>query len=163
MVTAAQLLSILLLIGVANGSPIFARALLKERLTTPVDGGRRLPDGQPVFGPSKTVCGVVVSFCSTTVLALVLGFEWSVGASIGLGAMAGDLFSSFVKRRLRLEPHAQAVGLDQIPEALTPLLLVRHHLGLVWPEIAVLLIAFVALQLLLSRLLFMLGARDQPY
>jgi CDP-2,3-bis-(O-geranylgeranyl)-sn-glycerol synthase len=77
--------------------------------------------------------------------------------------MTGDLFSSFVKRRLRLEPHAQAFGLDQVPEALVPLLLVRDHLGLAWLEIAALLTAFVALQLVLSRLLFMLGARDRPY
>ncbi len=77
--------------------------------------------------------------------------------------MAGDLFSSFVKRRLGLEPHAQAFGLDQVPEALVPLLLVRDRLGLGWLEIAALLTAFVALQVLLSRLLFMLGARDRPY
>jgi CDP-archaeol synthase len=161
--TAPQLLSILFLLGIANGSPIFARGLLKERFAIPLDGGRRLPDGQPVFGASKTVCGVIVSLGSTTILAPVLGFSWSVGASIGLGAMAGDLFSSFVKRRLRLEPHAQAFGLDQVPEALVPLLLVRDRLGLGWLEIAALLTAFVALQLVLSRLLFMLGARDRPY
>src|SRR5215211_7692539 len=101
-VTAPQLLSILLLLGVANGSPIFARALLKERLAIPVDGGRKLPDGQPVFGSSKTVCGLVISLCSTTLMALVLGFEGSLGMSIAVGAMAGDLFSSFIKRRLGL-------------------------------------------------------------
>jgi hypothetical protein len=161
--TAPQLLSILLLLGVANGSPIFARRLLKERFTAPIDGGRKLPDGQPVFGSSKTVRGLVVSLCSTTLIALVLGFEWSIGTSISLGAMAGDLFSSFVKRRLWLEPHAQALGLDQVPEALLPLFVVRDRLGLSWLEIAVLLTAFVALQVLLSRLLFLLGARDRPY
>src|SRR3954462_11566849 len=161
--TAPQLLSILLLLGVANGSPIFVRRLLKERFTAPIDGGRRLPDGQPVFGSSKTVRGFVVSLCSTTLIALVLGFEWSIGTSIGLGAMTGDLFSSFVKRRLRLEPHAQAFGLDQVPEALVPLLLVRDRLGLGWVEVAALLTAFVAPQLVLSFLLFMLGARDRPY
>src|SRR5215213_9590803 len=161
--TAPQLLSILLLLGAANGSPIFARRLLKERFTAPADGGRKLPDGQPVFGSSKTVLGLVVSLCSTTLIALVLGFDWSIGTSVALGAMAGDLFSSFVKRRLRMEPHAPAFGLDQVPEALVPLLRVRDRLGLGWPEIAGLLTAFVALQLLLSRLLFMLGARDRPY
>ena len=127
--TAPQLLSILLLLGVANGSPIFARRLLKERFSIPVDGGRQLPDGQPVFGSSKTVLGLVVSLCSTTLIAFVLGFDWSIGTSIALGAMAGDLFSSFVKRRLRMEPHAQAFGLDQVPEALLQLLVVRDRLS----------------------------------
>jgi CDP-2,3-bis-(O-geranylgeranyl)-sn-glycerol synthase len=163
MLTDPLLLSILLLLGVANGSPVFARSLLKERFSAPLDGGRTLPDGQPLFGTSKTVRGLAVSVCSTTFVAMILGFEWSSGLVISLGAMAGDLFSSFVKRRLRLEPHAQAFGLDQVPEALLPLLLLRDRLGLSWLEVAVLLTAFVALQLGLSRLLFRLGIRDRPY
>src|SRR5215207_7523409 len=115
MLTDPLLLSILLLLGVANGSPILARSLLKERFSAPLDGGRTLPDGEPVFGPSKTICGLVVSICSTSIVALVFalvfGFEWSVGVVVAVGAMGGDLFSSFVKRRFRLEPHAQVFGL----------------------------------------------------
>ncbi len=53
--------------------------------------------------------------------------------------MLGDLSSSFVKRRLRLKLHAQVFGLDQIPEALLPLLLVQDHLGLSWLDITALL------------------------
>ena len=37
-------------------------------------------------------------------------------------AMAGDLFSSFVKRRLHLASSSMAIGLDHIPEFLFPLL-----------------------------------------
>ncbi len=163
MQTFPQLLSILLLLGVANGSPVIAAKLLKERFCAPVDGGRKLPDGQPVFGSSKTIRGLVVSICSTMIVALPLGFDWTVGAGVGIGAMAGDLSSSFVKRRLRLEPHARAFGLDQVPESLLPLLLLKDHLGLNWLDIAVLLIAFLALQLGLSRLLFRFGIRDRPF
>jgi CDP-2,3-bis-(O-geranylgeranyl)-sn-glycerol synthase len=54
-------------------------------------------------------------------------------------------------------------GLDQIPEALLPLLLVQDHLGLSWLDITALLTSFLALQLALSRLLFRLGIRDRPY
>jgi len=160
---APFLLSTLLLVGVANGSPVVAAKLLKERFSAPLDGGRKLADGQPVFGSSKTIRGLVVSICSTTIMALVLGFGWSVGVGVAAWAMAGDLSSSFVKRRLRLEPHAQAFGLDQIPEALLPLLLLQNLFGLSWLDIAVLLTSFIALQLGLSRLLFRLGIRDRPY
>ena len=163
MLTVQLLLGLLFLLGVANGSPLIAGKLLNDRFGTPLDGGYKLPDGQPLFGDSKTLRGVLVSICATTITALVLGFDWMVGPAVALGAMAGDLFSSFVKRRLRLEPHAQAFGLDQIPEALLPLLAVRDRLGLSWWEIAVLLTAFVALQLQLSQLLFRLGLRDRPY
>src|SRR5687767_7052887 len=66
MLTASLLLTILLLLGVANGSPLLAAKVFNQRLSCPVDGGCTLSDGQPVFGDSKTVRGVVVSICSTT-------------------------------------------------------------------------------------------------
>ena len=163
MLAAPLLLGVLLLLGIANGSPVVAANLLKERFSAPLDGGRKLCDGQPVFGSSKTIRGLVASICSTTIVALVLGFEWTVGVGIAVGAMLGDLSSSFVKRRLRLKLHAQVFGLDQIPEALLPLLLVQDHLGLSWLDITALLACFLALQLALSRLLFRLGIRDRPH
>jgi CDP-archaeol synthase len=163
MVGAPLLLGILLLLGVANGSPVLAAKLLDGRFDRPLDGGRKLPDGQSVFGASKTIRGLLVSTLSTMLAALALGFEWSLGAGIAAGAMAGDLCSSFVKRRFRLAPHSQVLGLDQIPEALVPLLLIQDRLGLSWLDIAVLLTAFLALQIGLSRLLFRLGIRDRPH
>src|SRR5687768_5035309 len=75
MMAAPQLLGILLLLGIANGSPVLAARLLRYRFDVPLDGGRRLPDGQPVFGSSKTIRGLVVSIGSTTIAALLLGFE----------------------------------------------------------------------------------------
>jgi hypothetical protein len=44
--------------------------------------------------------------------------------------MAGDLFSSFLKRRLNLPPSSPALGLDQVPESLFPLLACRYSLPL---------------------------------
>jgi CDP-archaeol synthase len=163
MLAAPLLLCVLLLLGIANGSPVVAANFFKERFNAPLDGGRKLCDGQPVVGSSKTIRGLVASICSTTIVALVLGFEWTVGVGIAAGAMVGDLSSSIVKRRLGLKPHAQVFGLDQIPEALLPLWLVQDHLGLSWLDITALLTCFLALQLALSRLLFRLGIRDRPY
>jgi CDP-2,3-bis-(O-geranylgeranyl)-sn-glycerol synthase len=163
MIATPLLIGILLLLAVANGSPVLAARLLKHRFELPIDRGCKLRDGQALFGPAKTVRGLVVSICSTTVVALVLGFQWSVGSTVSVGAMAGDLCSSFLKRRLRMDIHAPCFGLDQIPEALFPLLLVQTRLGLSWWDIAVLLIAFVALQIGASRLLFILGIRDRPF
>jgi CDP-archaeol synthase len=162
-IAAPLLVGILLLLVVANGSPVVAARLLKHRFDVPIDGGHKLPDGQPVLGSAKTLRGVVVSICSSTVVALVLGFEWSVGVIVAAGAMAGDLCSSFLKRRLRMATHAQCFGLDQIPEALLPLLLVQNRLGLSWWDTGVLLVAFVALQIGASHLLFIIGVRDRPF
>jgi CDP-2,3-bis-(O-geranylgeranyl)-sn-glycerol synthase len=56
-----------------------------------------------------------------------------------------------------------ALGLDQIPEALLPLLITQpvHRLGLV--EMLEISLVFLVLELLLSRILFVLRIRKQPY
>jgi CDP-2,3-bis-(O-geranylgeranyl)-sn-glycerol synthase len=83
--------------------------------------------------------------------------------TVGAFAMLGDLVSSFAKRRLGRATSSQALGLDQIPESLFPLLAVHQRLGLQAWDIALLVGAFLVLELWLSRLLFRLGLREQPY
>lgn len=157
------LLRLMVLLGLANGAPIVATKLLGARLNAPLDGGIRLRDGARLFGSAKTIRGVVASVGCTALAAPLLGFDWTVGAGFAAASLAGDLLSSFVKRRVRLEPHAEAFGMDQIPEALLPLLLFKSRLGLTPLEIAVLVVAFVLLAILFSQLLFRLNIRDRPY
>jgi CDP-archaeol synthase len=154
---------VLVLLGVANGAPVFATWLFGKRFGAPLDGGLKFPDGRPLFGPSKTVRGLVLSIACTTLAAALLGFEWIAGAGLAAASMLGDLLSSFIKRRLGLRAHSQAIGLDQIPESLLPLLLLRQHLGLGNGDIALIVTAFIVLELVLSRMLFRLHIRDRPY
>ncbi|PPQ28051.1 cytidylyltransferase family protein [Rhodopila globiformis] len=156
-------LCVLVLLGAANGSPILAKKLLRDRFAAPLDGGTILWDGRPLFGASKTIRGFLVSIVVTALVAVLLGYDWSLGALFGAASLAGDLLSSFLKRRLGLWLHDQASGLDQIPEALVPTLLLRNELGLSAGGIAVTVVAFVILALVLSRLLFALRIRDRPY
>ena len=157
------LLTLLVLLGIANGAPILATKFFKNRFAAALDGGLKLPDGRPLFGASKTIRGIITSLTCTTLAAIVLGFGWVVGASLAAASMTGDLASSFVKRRLGLKIHAQAFGLDQIPEVLLPLLFLRSRLELSGVDIAVLVAAFVLFEVVLSYLLFKLRIRDQPY
>jgi CDP-2,3-bis-(O-geranylgeranyl)-sn-glycerol synthase len=157
------ILRLLVLLGVANGTPIFAKKLLQDRVSTPLDGGLILPDGEPLFGATKTIRGVILSIACTTGAAILLNLDWNTGATLAGMSMLGDLFSSFVKRRLHLPLHAQAFGLDQIPEALLPLLAVKEKFDLTSIDIAALVVVFVVLELALSRILFRLKIRDRPY
>ena len=157
------LIKVTLLLGVANGTPVFATRLLRERFASPLDAGLRFLDGRPLFGPSKTVRGMLLALLATTLVAPLLGFDWAVGLTIGACAMLGDLVSSFIKRRLGRAASSQALGLDQIPESLLPLLAVQQRLGLQAWDIVLLVGAFIALELSLSRLLHRLGLREQPY
>jgi len=157
------LFRLLALLGLANGAPIVATALLKKRLDWPLDGGAALADGRRLLGEAKTIRGVVAAIGVTTFAAPLLGFDWRLGAALAAESMAGDLASSFVKRRLGLAAHAQALGLDQVPEALLPLLLLKSRLALGAVDVALAVIAFALVELLLSRWLFALRIREQPY
>jgi CDP-2,3-bis-(O-geranylgeranyl)-sn-glycerol synthase len=77
--------------------------------------------------------------------------------------MAGDLFSSFVKRRLGVPTSGRATGLDQLPEALIPLLACRGALALTLADIAATAAMFFVGEIVLSRLLFRLRVRDRPH
>jgi hypothetical protein len=69
----------------------------------------------------------------------------------------------FLKRRLNLPPSSQALGLDQIPESLLPLLACIDPLDLTMYDIATSVVISLVGELLISRLLFRMHLRDQPY
>ena len=157
------LLQLLILLVVANGSAVIAKKLLGVAFGRPLDGGALFVDDQPIFGPSKTIRGVVVSVLATSISAGVIGLGWEVGTLIATFAMAGDLFSSFVKRRLHLASSSMAIGLDHIPESLFPLLASRLLLPLSTLDIVGGVTIFVVGALILSPLLFKLNLRDEPH
>jgi len=157
------ILQLLILLLLANGTPVIAKRVWGHRFSYPLDGGVRFLDGQPLFGPSKTVRGILLSILVTSACAPIVGLEWKIGAVVGSTAMAGDLFSSFLKRRLRLPSSSRATGLDQIPEALFPLLACRSVLALTITDIVVGVVVFFIGGIVLSRLLYKLGLRNHPY
>lgn len=156
-------ISVLLLLLAANGAPVLGKRLLGERLNAPVDAGRRFPDTRPVFGPSKTWRGLILSLAATALLAPLLGYSWLLGMSFAACSMAGDLLTSFIKRRLNVPPSGRFLGLDQIPEAALPLLVFRATLGFDLTDVLALTLVFSVGSLLLSRVMYRLGIRDQPY
>ena len=92
-----------------------------------LDGGRTLSDRQPIFGSHKTVRGVVVGIVVGSLVGLAeslidprLAFA---GFMISLGAVLGDLFGAFVKRRLKVAPGRSFPILDQLDFILGSVLL----------------------------------------
>jgi hypothetical protein len=156
-------LKLLLLVGIANGAPLFGYTLLRQRFGQPLDGGRKFLDGRPLLGPSKTIRGVALALLVTPAAAVLIGLDGTTGLLLGLFAMLGDIFSSFTKRRLGLPSSSQALGLDQIPESLFPLLVIKPRYDLGSIDIGLMVAAFVILELIVSRVLFRFRLRDQPY
>jgi CDP-diglyceride synthetase len=159
-VLVLQLLFLLLL---ANGTPVIAKKIFGDRYSHPLDGNLVFPDGRPLFGRSKTIRGVALAVLVTTAGSLLIGLGWETGILVGCCAMAGDLVSSFLKRRMKLPSSSRASGLDQIPESLFPLLACRNLLSLAFADIAVCVAMFLVGEVLLSRVLYAWQLRDRPY
>ena len=57
----ALIAQLLVLLAVANGTPIILSKVFGKALTLPVDGGAVFADGRPLFGAAKTMRGLVLS------------------------------------------------------------------------------------------------------
>lgn len=125
-----------------------------------IDGGRRLSDGRPLFGASKTVRGFLAGVAFGTLAGVALAFlagdyyfpslsvsgKIFLATAISIGAMLGDLAGSFVKRRLAMAPGSASMFLDQLPFFFGAFLLGT----LAWPQLptAIGLDGFAALAIL---------------
>ena len=158
-----MVVQLLILVTLANGVPVIAQKLLGRVLDQPLDGGALFLDSRPLLGSSKTIRGIVLSILTTIGIAPVVGLNRTIGLVVAIAAMAGDLLSSFTKRRLALAPSSRATGLDQIPESFFPALACRQALGLTALEITSVVVIFFVGEIVISRLLFRWHVRNRPY
>lgn len=155
---AAELLDLaaagraLLLTMAANVPPWAAGRAMPNRWTAPLDGGLRWSDGRRLLGGHKTWKGLLAGALGSGVTALFIGPGFAVGAAFGALSLAGDALSSLVKRRLDLAPGAEIPGLDQLPEALLPAVVLAGTLGLGPLEILASALAFLLLDLLATAM-----------
>jgi len=128
----------------ANMTPTFARRFkVFEFLAKSVDAGKKYK-GFPIFGSHKTWRGIILG---TIVGILVAWFQkilyrlsffqrisfynyqeinvLFLGFLIAFGALLGDLFFSFLKRRMGIEPGKSWIPFDQLGYVLGAFLLVN--------------------------------------
>jgi hypothetical protein len=67
------MLQLLMLLTLANGTPVLVKKLIGDFLAAPLDGGRNFLDGKPLLGRSKTIRGLVLSILITMGFAPILG------------------------------------------------------------------------------------------
>jgi hypothetical protein len=142
----------LLLLVLANTAPWVAGRLFGQRWALPLDCGSVLRDGQRLFGDHKTWRGIVAGTLVCALAAPLLGLSWLTGLGFGCASLLGDALSSVIKRRFALAPGADVPGLDQLPEALLPLLMFAPVLGVRAAAIAAIALSFMMLNLLMIRL-----------
>jgi hypothetical protein len=137
----------LLLVIATNAGAWAAGHLMPSGLRVPLDGGAILADGERILGNHKTWGGLIVGTIACSFVTMLLRHSFLMGAIFGLLSLAGDCGSSFVKRRLHFPTGAEVPGLDQLPEAMVPLLVLRRPLGLSLAEAAVIAVVFLLLDL----------------
>lgn len=135
----------LLLVGVASSIPWALGRICGNRWGWPLDFGYRLKDGERLFGDHKTWRGLIAGTAACSVAGCLVGVGSLVGAAAGLLALVGDATTSAIKRRLGRPPGAEVPGLDQVPEALLPLLVLRQPLGLSFASVIAVTLIFAVL------------------
>ena len=120
----------LLWVIVANTSPWAAGRLFGACGATPLDLGVRLRDGARLLGAHKTWRGLVAGALGCAITARLCGYPYALGAAFGVLSLAADAATSFAKRRMRTAPGAELPLLDQLPEALLPLIVLSRLLGI---------------------------------
>jgi hypothetical protein len=148
---------------IANGTPVLMQYVLKKRFSKPLDFGFKFIDGNCLFGKSKTWRGLVSSVVITALFSVLIGYSVEVGVLIAIGAMLGDVFSSFFKRRLKIKSGGMAPFLDQVPESILPAVYLREIFNLNLTDIVILVCLFIILELFLSQLLYKWHIRKRPY
>lgn len=158
---------------VSNASPVLGIKLIRKR--TPIDRGALAWDGRRLFGDGKTFEGLIMGILCGTLVGLILFSLKNPGAYrsplepllLSIGTMIGDIFGSFLKRRLGLERGAPAPILDQIGFAIFALLLSFLVYGPPkWFNIEnILLLLFITgiLHLSTNSVAYVLGLKDRPY
>jgi CDP-diglyceride synthetase len=158
-----EIAQLLTLTTVANGAPVIAQKFFGKIGSQPLDMGRLWLDKKPLLGPAKTLRGLTLGVLCPCAFAPLLGVRWTVGLAAGLAAMAGDLLSSFVKRRLGLAASDRATGLDQIPESLLPAIACASSLQLSCLDIIATTAIFFVGEIVLSKILYRLHIRARPF
>lgn len=163
MVLTESFFDCLFLIVLANGAPVLSQKFFGDHFNQPLDMGFNFVDGKRLLGDSKTWRGLLASLIVTAPAAWLLGYEWQLGLLLAFYSMLGDLLSSFIKRRMAMPSSSMAPLIDQIPESLLPAWLLHEEFSLdVWSIIS-LVGLFIALELVLSRILYEWGIRRRPY
>lgn len=126
-----------------NFLPPLANLIWRDRFASPVDGGLLWFDNRPIFGPNKTIRGIIVSTLGATAVSPLLGPVWWYAAIAALLAMAGDLLSSFIKRRFNLASGKTVAVLDQIFESLFPALFLSLGMSLTVAQVFFILLCFI--------------------
>ena len=146
---------------VANSTPVVLGG------GAPIDRGREFVDGRRILGSNKTVKGFEFGLLFGSVAALAEAILFRnyllvlAGILASLGALLGDLFGAFLKRRLDIPPGHPLPVVDQLDFILGALVLTSPLLNVTMGAVLILVIATVPIHLLSNAVAYMLRLKKR--
>lgn len=168
---------LLLPAAIANMAPVIARRIrFLDFLNHPIDGRLKL-NGKPVLGNHKTwrglVSGIVAGIVVTGIQALIgpTSFDLVVyrdvwlplGAMLGAGALIGDAFKSFLKRRVGIPEGSPWVPYDQIDFGIGAVIAALPFVQLGWPISFTAIAVLAFCHVLIVRIGYLVGLRNEKW
>lgn len=145
----------------ANATPVLAGGGLT------MDFGKNFFDGKRIFGSNKTFRGFFFGLTIGILVGLVelILFEYPPLFVIlpPLGALIGDLFGAFLKRRLGIQPGDLLPIIDQIDFVIGALLFSIPLSLMTWSLVIVVLIITPPIHLLTNFCAYKLGLKKHPW
>ena len=146
---------------VANSTPVVLGG------GAPIDRGREFVDGLRLLGTNKTVRGFAYGLLFGSVAALAEAILFRnyllvlAGILASLGALLGDLFGAFLKRRLDIPPGHPLPVVDQLDFILGALVLTSLLLNVTMGAVLILVTATVPIHLLSNAAAYMLRLKKR--
>lgn len=126
-----------------NFLPPLSNLIFGNRFNIPVDFNKKFIDKKPIFGAHKTFRGIIIAVMGGTLWFPLMKTSWQVAFFAAIISMAGDLLSSFIKRRFQMESGKSAPILDQFFEGTFPLIYFYYYLPLSLDKIIIVLMFFL--------------------
>jgi CDP-2,3-bis-(O-geranylgeranyl)-sn-glycerol synthase len=135
----------------------------------PLDFGKSLWDGKPIFGKNKTFRGFFAGFVVGTLVglgeSLVFGYPLFLGPMLSVGALFGDLVGAFLKRRYGIAPGELLPVVDQVDFVVGAVFfsLPVYLQKLTWELVIMVLIVTPPIHLLTNFVAYKLGLKSNPW
>lgn len=128
----------------------------------PLDGGEKWLDGKPFLGSHKTFRGCVVGIAAGLLIGTLQGNLYA-GLTQGFGAILGDLFSSFLKRRWGLEPGEGVPLLDQLDFIIMAILISQPYTHASLQEMLTILVITVPIHYFMNFIAWIMKMKKNPW
>jgi len=162
----------------ANMAPVIVKNIFKN-LAFPLDFNRTL-NNKPILGKNKTFRGltfgvifaIIISYLQFLLyknnifadISLIDYSNWIlIGFLMGFGAIFGDLFESFIKRRLNYEPGKSFVPWDQIDFVIGALIFIYPFIKLSINKMVTILILSFVLHIIVNHFAFYAKIRKEKW